>query len=70
MFMHEFEVTVPDGAIVHRLAMAVTVPTRHVRVRHRMVELEPALDPADGGVPELAVPDDYEWDDFTLDEED
>lgn len=70
MYVHHFEITVPDGTVVHRMETAVAVPSRHVRVRHRLVELEPALEPTDSGVPELAVPDEYDWEDFALDEDD
>lgn len=70
MYLHQFEVIVPDGTMVHRMEMHVVVPTRHVRVRHRMIEMvEPALDPTDDGVPELATGEFYEWDDFEIDED-
>lgn len=70
MFLHQFEIVTPDGATTLLHTVQVLVPSRHVRVRHRLIELEPALEPGDSGLPELAVPDDYDWEDFALDEDD
>lgn len=61
MYLHTFEV-VTDG---DRTAFTFTSPHHTVRVRHRLVELEPPTATDDHH--ELAV-DDWEWDDFALDE--
>jgi len=68
MYVHVFEVTIPDGTVVHTTLFQVATPGRVVRVRHRMIEVQPEMDPEDDGT--LAVAEDYEWEDFCLDEED
>jgi hypothetical protein len=68
MYVHVFEVTIPDGTVVHTTLFQVAAPGREARVRHRMIEVQPEMDPDDDGT--LAVAEDYEWEDFCLDEED
>lgn len=64
MFLHVFEVVTPDGDIVHTSAMMVTTPEREVRVRHRLVEIDPPEDRED----EAWGMTGEDWEDFDLDE--
>lgn len=71
MFLHMFEVTVPDGDVVHTQVIQVLSPERVLRVRHRVEELEiqECREPGEAPTwPTWAVPPGEEWDDFDLDE--